>query len=403
MKKNLIISGIILGISLAIGGLLFIKEKPQIAHADFSGYTYQRTLTVANASSTQTSFPVLICFNSIQGNGNACTTAADLKATSSGGSIMTATGLDIIFSTSTDASSILPFEREFYSSTTGSSIFWVNMPTVANGQIIYMYYGKAADTDHSSATTVWDTNFKAVWHLPNGTTLTANDSTSNGNNGTTVTAVTATSTQVDGGGVFNGTSSVINRSVLSGITDNLTMSAWIYPTAFNCSGGRCVIIENGQDNANGYGLFLASDQTVRLDIAFVAGLTAGTVATSTWSQIALTRTSGTWRIYINGAQSGSTINNNPNGPGTAYSLGAGNDGSPRFFFTGNLDEGRFSTTPRASSWIATEYNSQSNNATFWTVSGASTGAITPNVGQISVQDSIQIKIQGDTQLKIIGQ
>src|SRR5690606_31104823 len=47
---------------------------------------------------------------------------------------------------------------------------------------------------------VW-TEYAGVWHLPNGTTLTANDSTSNGNDGT-VNSASATAGVIGGGASF---------------------------------------------------------------------------------------------------------------------------------------------------------------------------------------------------------
>lgn len=47
-----------------------------------------------------------------------------------------------------------------------------------------MYYGHVSIANQWNVTGVWDSNFKGVWHLPNGTALTALDSTSNALNGT---------------------------------------------------------------------------------------------------------------------------------------------------------------------------------------------------------------------------
>lgn len=402
MKKNLTISGIALGLALLIGGVLYFASETPKAQAAFNGYTYQRALTVANASSTQTNFPVEVCFNTTPGNGNACPTATDLKATSSAGSIQTATGLDIIFSTSTDASSILPFEREFYSSTTGSSIFWVNMPTVTNGQIIYMYYGKAADTDHASATAVWDSNFKAVWHLPNGTTLTGGDSTSNGLTGTLTNTPTASTGQVDGSANFvSGSSQYITRSNISNASNNFSITLWANTSANN--GTTQALFNNGGTNANGYVLRKTGAGVINFDFSFVANLSSGaTLATGTWTSIAVVRNSGTTQIYVNGVAAGGTSSSNPNSPGTRTTIGASETtGSvASAFFSGDLDEVRFSTSARSTSWIATEYNTESNPNTFWTIGGAT---ISQANAQVVIRGDVQTKMQGDVQVKIIGQ
>src|SRR5258708_19733152 len=77
---------------------------------------------------------------------------------------------------------------------------------------------------------VWDNNFRGVWHFPNGTALTANDSTGNGNSGT-ITGVTATSGQVGGAALMAGSNGTTNgiavpsTSVLD--TDVHTISFWL--------------------------------------------------------------------------------------------------------------------------------------------------------------------------------
>ena len=61
-----------------------------------NGFRYSRTITVgSNASSTQTNFPMLVCFNASSGG---CTqTLTDLKTVANGGRIQSSTGLDIMF------------------------------------------------------------------------------------------------------------------------------------------------------------------------------------------------------------------------------------------------------------------------------------------------------------------
>ena len=51
----------------------------------------------------------------------------------------------------------------------------------------YVYFGNGGASDYASSSTygannVWDSNYKGVWHLKDGTTLGALDSTSNNNN-----------------------------------------------------------------------------------------------------------------------------------------------------------------------------------------------------------------------------
>jgi len=68
-----------------------------------------------------------------------------------------------------------------YASSTGQLIAWVKVPNLSNtsDKVLYLYYGNPSATAPSSAFTqgVWDSNYLGVWHLPNGMTLSVNDST----------------------------------------------------------------------------------------------------------------------------------------------------------------------------------------------------------------------------------
>lgn len=380
MKKYLLI-GIIVGL-LALGGALLLKEPT--AKATFSGYTYQRTLTVANASSTQSSFPVLVSFNST----GSSTVATDLKATSSGGSIIilsaSSTPNDLIFSTSTDASSILPFEIEKYASSTGELLAWVKMPTVANNQILYMYYGKSGDTDHRNATGVWDTNYKGVWHLPNGTSLTANDSTGV-NNASVQGTASPVAGQVDGGQSFSGTTnydSLLTNASLN-ITGSITISAWEKTSSANnmhIVGGY-----NASSPFSGYGFGINSGGSNAGVLQYWDGsgwrsATTNTYNNGAWHYVTVAVSGTTVRFYKDGNPDGTPVGQVPGSYSGVRALGGRSDGAAPFL--GNLDEIRVSNSARSADWVKTEYNNQYDPTTFWTVSGASTGpatAVTPEV------------------------
>jgi hypothetical protein len=197
-----------------------------------ASWSYRTKITIDHtkvASSTGTvlsNFPILIS-----------TTTSALKYTDfTGGHVASSTGRDILF-TSSDGTTALNYEIEKYASSTGELIAWVKIPSLATSTNtdIYMYYGNANASAPvaSVATGVWDDGgsnyFSGVWHLPNGTTLSANDSTGNGNNGTLSSVPpTATSGQLDGAGIFVGATTYINMG--NGASLRLpvfTLSAWI--------------------------------------------------------------------------------------------------------------------------------------------------------------------------------
>jgi len=88
----------------------------------------------------------------------------------------------------------------------------VQVPAVSptSDTTLYVNYGNASAADQQSITGTWDSNYKGVWHLPNGATLAGNDSTFNANNGAISGSTTATSGQVDGAASFAGTTNAID-------------------------------------------------------------------------------------------------------------------------------------------------------------------------------------------------
>ena len=173
-----------------------------------NGYANQRTITISHSkvpNTDQTNFPVLISG-----------TYSYLATTSNSGNVTNSNGYDIIFTSDAAGTIPLSYERESYNSTTGAVIFWVNVPTLSHttDTVIYMFYGNSSvTTDQTSATGVWDSGYKGVWHLPNGTSLSANDSTSNGNNGV-ISSPSAAPGEIGGGASFNGTSDNIPPGTL---------------------------------------------------------------------------------------------------------------------------------------------------------------------------------------------
>jgi hypothetical protein len=102
-----------------------------------SDWSYRKKITIDNtkvstvASTNLTNFPVLIN-----------RTDVDWKDTANSGQVAQADGGDILF-TSSNGTTKLDHEIEFYDEATGELIAWVEVPTV-NGTSdtdIYIYYG----------------------------------------------------------------------------------------------------------------------------------------------------------------------------------------------------------------------------------------------------------------------
>ena len=210
-------------------------EKARAA-AFANGYSFRRLIDITDAqvsAGPHTNFPILVS-----------TTLTDIKTTGNGGDVTDAEGDDIIF-TDSDGTTQLAHEVEKYVATTGELIAWVRVPSLSATSQVYIYYGNAAITafqgnvTSNGVTGVWDANFKGVWHLPNGTTLGALDSTSNAEHGT-ISGTTAASGQIDEAASFDGSGNIITMSGVSQIGAG-TISAWINPTSLPASTDRDII------------------------------------------------------------------------------------------------------------------------------------------------------------------
>lgn len=314
--------------------------------------------TKVSGTSTISNFPVLISL-----------TDTNLKATSSGGYVGKADGGDILF-TSADGTTKLSHEIESYSSTTGSLVAWVKVPSLSpvTDTNLIVYFGNASSSNQQDTTNVWDSNFKGVWHLGTG----LNDSTSNAKNLTNGGAATTTG-QIQSARYFNGSSTAYTTSLPTTVTDNYTMSAWV--NVATTSTTSQVYISNGYDSGSSGGGYstMISGGNYRMQINMIANLDSGVAPSyGTWQQVAMVRNSGTSKLYLNGSQIGSTLTNGPYTPTDAFSIGGqAQSVTPTFYryLTGSLDEVRVSATPRAPEWIATEYQNQSTPSTFYSYYG----------------------------------
>src|SRR5437899_8997803 len=138
-------------------------------------FNFCRAITIDHTkcgSSNSSNFPVLFSG-----------TYSWLKTTANGGNIQNASGFDIGFFSDAALTTALNFEFEAgsYNASTGAVNFWINVPTASSSAdtVIYIAYGNPSITTDKSSTSTWDSNFKGAYHLPDGPTLTANDSTSN--------------------------------------------------------------------------------------------------------------------------------------------------------------------------------------------------------------------------------
>lgn len=348
---------------------------PVKTHAAFS---YYKTITIDHTkvpNTDQTNFPVLISL-----------TDANLKSTGNGGNVQNANGYDIRPYSDAGLSSALTFELENYNASTGEVVMWVKVPTLSHTSdyVIYLAYGDATISTNGSSSSTWDSDFKGVWHLPNGSTLTANDSTSNANNGTSRNGVTAASGQIDGAASFASASSqqitTATNFGSNAIGQSYSESGWIKTS----SKGNTVMGFTGDQLNDGGGwdrFFYTDSSTGVIRFAYYPGsypngLTGATSVTDgNWHFVYVTKTSGgNGLIYIDGNLDATGADGGGSYAGYTVSyfhIGyAGNlnwTNNTVRYFNGTMDEVRLSDIARSADWIKTEYNNQSATSTFYTV------------------------------------
>jgi hypothetical protein len=215
---------------------------------------------------------------------------------------------------------------------------------------------------------VWDSNYLGVYHLPDGSSLTALDSTTNANNGTLNGSPSAISGQIGGGMLTANTSNFSITSIpLSGVS--YTISAW-FKTPFSNTGYRTlargvnndhqVLVESG---SNLLGVYDNAGGTAFHSSGFnVTSLSAG------WHSLTAAVSGSNTLFYVDGILVGTaTFKSNAE---ITY-LGNYQGGGQQWE---NTDEVRISNISRQADWIATEYNNQFSPSTFYSIAGTVSGS-----------------------------
>ena len=326
--------------------------------------TYYTPFVVASGQvpSTQTDFPVLLK-----------PTDNRFKTTGNGGHVAGANGYDLRPYSDAALASALTFEivPGTYSASTGTFEMWVLVPSLSDGYTVYLGYGDSSLSSDASSTSTWNSNFKAVYHLGDGTTLSMSDSTANAltltNNGTTP----AGTGKIDGGASLNGSSQYLSHASASAYlpTTGMTLSAWINPSSWSAD---YTAVASKQDSGSPYASydFRRQPGTNKMEISItisggeVKAASTSDVSTSTWQHVAGVYDGSNVIIYYNGASQASTgASGNIDTSTAAFQIGENPSFSGRKF-TGVLDEIRLSATGRSANWITTEYNGQSAPSTF---------------------------------------
>ena len=326
----------------------------------------------------------------------------------SGGSYTSTIPADLIFTSDAACSTPLAgWEFESYNSATGAVNVWINIGTLShsNTSVIYMCYGNAAVTTQQMTTTAtWDANYKVVYHLPNGSSLNANDSSINAVNGTNLGCSAGTG-QIDGalscdGGNGHQVNTANNPYSSATFSSNgLTLSAWVNPGGTpGVPSSQIVSLEGA------YVIDVNSSSKLGFEINGSGSdiISSGSVPNSTWTYIVGTADSlGNLKMYINGSpdNTGSQTYYNLDSLTRPYAIG-GHSVLANYNFFGIIDETRISNTVRSADQILAEYNNQSSPNTFYTVGPTQTGGgtvasphadVTINKANVIIKGQVNIK------------
>jgi hypothetical protein len=135
--------------------------------------------------------------------------------------------------------------------------------------------------------------------------------------------------------------SVASNAAFGMGTGDFTLECWVYPTAYNASASVLIDFRSGSEPSVKPDLEYGNTGTLIYRVNGSTVITGGTISLNTWTHVALARSSGTTKMFINGTQSGSSYSDTNNyGATSACRLGADDDGTANAFMTGYMSNAR---------------------------------------------------------------
>jgi biopolymer transport protein ExbB len=334
-------------------------------HRRPGGWVAYKTITIDHTkcgTANTTNYPFL--FNS---------TVTALKSLANGGSVTDANGF--AFYADSGLTTLLDFEVESWSATTGALIAWVRIPTLTFGSdvVLYLAYGSSA-ISLQNATGVWESSFHGVWHLGTGlggySASARKDSTANGNTLSNGASFINSATGIVGDCLSMGANGLgASDNATTRLTSAFTVEAWCLPTSFT---GFRTIASKGTSTIRNYEI--RADQTTGKPVVnltqgasnFKSVTGASALSTTNWSHVAGTFDGTTLRLFTNGVADGTlAVAGSADNSTNACELGALQGTANKFL--GLLDEWRISNVARASSYFKAQYNNINSPSTFYTV------------------------------------
>lgn len=316
-------------------------------------WPYRKRITIegSNISGTHTDFPILVSVND--------TNLSDHARSD---------GKDIVF---TSGTARVHHEIENYSDGVGN--IWVRVPKVhdVTDATLYMYYGNVASKDCTQdagykPSGVWDTNFKAVYHMNDSGSATThiNDSTTNNNLGTKKGAnepIETISGKIGNAQIFEPTDDYIRMAAdfVPGAT--MCLEFWIKTSGDYENHG---LFSTDADGGYGpFGSFYASRFYYEGDGGDFKRWEP-LPASNVWQYLVLIADGAVAHFYVNLIEPGTTAQTDYPGVATFDYIGPGYQTDDNW--DGYMDEIRFSNIERSIGWITTTFSSQNSPSTFLT-------------------------------------
>ena len=261
------------------------------------------------------------------------------------------------------------------------AVYHVKVPSIlaASGFEGYLFLDSTfddsayiGDTGDAAAQAVWDSNFKAVYHMaqdPSGGTDCIKDSTSNANHGTpqgSMTSADLVDGEVGKAIDFDGVDDRIDIGDID-ISNQITLEALIDITAYSSGNGHAMvkansfILKTNQFSNNNYPRFQLYDGSGWNTLEDTSALSLGNLHhfVGTWD-------GSTMRMYVNGVDIGTTVSfsGSINQNDEVVNIGA-YQSLVNTFFQGKMGFSAIANIARSAAWIkATSYSLHDNLITF---------------------------------------
>jgi autotransporter-associated beta strand protein len=275
----------------------------------------------------------------------------------------------------------LDYEIETFDDS-GDSYIWVKVPTFTQNTSIWAAWGEDA-TQQASTTNgvVWDSDFKAVWHMGEATGL-ALDATANDHDATSKGGTPSSTSSgrigpandfVDAEGDYMMVPS--NTHTDFRVVGQMTVSAWVYNHTH--SGDEHIVGTYDR----GFYMYLDGNDKLRYQNNSSGSTSDTEVPDNEWTHVAVVydennpTSTRDGAFYINGVAVGDLVDIREQNDADHLTIGAGGNDrrSGSYYFDGLIDEVRISRTARSAEWLYACSMNQGSHDAFVSYGAVQTG------------------------------